>query len=222
MVKIPPAKPTLLIIDDHPLFREALCPLLHGLMPDAHIVGVGDVQSALEVAMASVVRLVLIDYALPRMNGIAAIPLLRQLLPSTPIAMVSASEQASDAKAAIAAGARGFVPKSLRPQELQNALRQVLDGGCYIPASMLEAFAGLASASADANGREDEHGFTLRQRQVLQGLCEGLSNKEIAQRLDLAENTVKVHVTAIFKVLGVVSRTQAVVQARQFGISGAR
>lgn len=208
----------ILVIDDHPLFREGLRPLLQTLLPEADIVGVDDVESALIMAKNAhgAVRLILVDLQLPRMGGLAAIGLLRQLLPETPIAVVSGSEQQSDARAALAAGAQGFVPKTMRPPDMVHALRQVLEGGFYAPPSMMGAILGALPESG-ASGA-DEHGLTQRQRQVLECLCLGLSNKEIARQLNLTQNTIKTHISAIFKTLGVMSRTQAIIEARARGI----
>lgn len=211
-----------LVIDDHPLFREALFPLLRTLLPDADITGVGDVESALVMAKnhPGGVRLILVDLQLPRMSGLAAIQLLRPLQPDAPIAVVSGSEQQSDARAALAAGAQGFVPKSMRAPDMLNALRQVLegglDGGFYAPPSMAGAILGTAPQAG--GGGTDEHGLTKRQHQVLARLCQGLSNKEIARDMNLTHNTVKTHISAIFKALNVMSRTQAIVEARLRGI----
>lgn len=210
----------ILVIDDHPLFREGLRPLLQTLLPEADIVGVDDVESALIMANNSqvAVGLVLVDLQLPRMGGLAAIGLLRQLLPGTPIAVVSGSEQQSDARAALTAGAQGFVPKSMRPPDMLHALRQVLEGGFYAPPSMMGAILGALPTESGGGGAADEHGLTQRQRQVLACLCQGLSNKEIARQLNLTQNTVKTHISAIFKALGVMSRTQAIIEARTRGI----
>ncbi|MFO6421226.1 response regulator [Hylemonella sp. W303a] len=207
-----------LVIDDHPLFREALTHLLRHLLPDADITGVGDVESGLAMAKnhPSAVRLILVDLQLPRISGLAAIGLLREWQPDTPIAMVSGSEQPSDARAALAAGAQGFVPKSLPPPDMLNALRHVLEGGVYAPPSMADAI--LDTAPQPGNGGTDEYGLTKRQHQVLARLCQGLSNKEIAREMNLTHNTVKTHISAIFKALNVVSRTQAVVESRLRGI----
>lgn len=209
----------ILVIDDHPLFREGLRPLLLTLLPEAEIVGVDDVESALIMAKNAqgAVRLILVDLQLPRMGGLAAIGLLRQLLPDTPIAVVSGSEQQSDARAALTAGAQGFVPKSMRPQDMLHALRQVLEGSFYAPPSMMGAILGVLPESGGSGGA-DEHGLTQRQRQVLECLCQGWSNKEIARQLNLTQNTVKTHISAIFKALGVMSRTQAIIEARARGI----
>ncbi|QBK06054.1 DNA-binding response regulator [Hylemonella gracilis] len=208
----------ILVIDDHPLFREGLRPLLQNLLPEADIVGLDDVESALIMAKNAqgTVRLILVDLQLPRMGGLAAIGPLRRLLPDTPIAVVSGSEQQSDARAALAAGAQGFVPKTMRPPEMVHALRQVLEGGFYAPPSMMGAILGALPESGGSGA--DEHGLTQRQRQVLECLCQGLANKEIARQLNLTQNTIKTHISAIFKTLGVMSRTQAIIEARARGI----
>jgi DNA-binding NarL/FixJ family response regulator len=97
-----------------------------------------------------------------------------------------------------------------------HALRQVLEGGFYAPPSMMGAILGALPESGGSGA--DEHGLTQRQRQVLECLCQGLANKEIARQLNLTQNTIKTHISAIFKTLGVMSRTQAIIEARARGI----
>lgn len=209
--------PPVLVVDDHPLFREGLGGLLAQLLPGSAVLGADDAHAGLQLAEQHPnIRLVLIDRNLPRMNGLAALPLFRQLLPAARLVVVSADEQAADARAALAAGAQGFLPKSARPSVIQNALKLVLDGSVYVPPLLLdEQFRAMGTDNA---GAVDEHGLTQRQRQVLEKLCAGRSNKEIARDLNLAENTVKVHISAIFRALNVVSRTQAVLSARERNI----
>ena len=113
-----------LVIDDHPLFRDGLSPLVDQLLPGADILSADDAAAGLALAQTRPdIALVLIDHYLPRMNGVTAIPLVRMALPGVPVVMVSSSEQVCDARAALAAGARGFVPKSAKPQVILNALR---------------------------------------------------------------------------------------------------
>lgn len=207
-----------LVIDDHPLFREGLLSVLQQLLPGGEVLGVDDAQAGLVMAQEHPqIKLVLVDRQLPKMNGLAAIPLFQQCLPGIPVVVISASEQATDARAAFAAGARGFVPKSSKPQTILNALRLVIDGGMYVPPMLLDAIPGKAG-NLSGTSDVDEFGLTQRQRQVLAKLCAGLSNKEIGRDLNLAENTVKVHIAGIFKALGVMSRTQAMLVARERNI----
>lgn len=207
----------ILVIDDHPLFREGLTPLLLQLLPGAEVLGADDAHVGLQLAeQHRDLALVLIDRNLPRLNGLVALPMFRRLQPKVPLAVISADEEATDVKAALAAGANGFLPKSTKPSVILNALKLILDGSTYVPPVLLDE---LSSRRPDETASVDEHGLSQRQRQVLQCLCEGLSNKEIGRELNLAENTVKVHLSAIFKILGVVSRTQAVLVARERGIA---
>jgi two-component system, NarL family, nitrate/nitrite response regulator NarL len=209
--------PPILVVDDHPLFRDGLGSLLGQLLPGAAVLGADDAQAGLQLAERHPdIRLVLIDRNLPRMNGLAALPLFRQLLPAAGLVVVSADEQAADARAALAAGAQGFLPKSARPSVIQNALKLVLDGSVYVPPLLLDEQ--IRGAGADNAAAVDEHGLTQRQRQVLEKLCAGCSNKEIARDLHLAENTVKVHISAIFRALNIVSRTQAILAAHERNI----
>ncbi len=208
----------ILVVDDHPLFREGLGQVLVQLFPAVELLGADDAPAGLTIAEAMPsLRLVLIDRKLPRMSGLTAIPLFLQLRPEVPVVMISADEQAADVRAALAAGAQGFIPKSAKAAEILHALRLVLNGSRYVPPLLVDAMP--PSSSEGAPSAVDEHGLTQRQRQVLVKLCEGLSNKEIGRELGLAENTVKVHISAIFKALGTMSRTQAMRVARERGIS---
>jgi two-component system, NarL family, nitrate/nitrite response regulator NarL len=211
------SEPTILVVDDHPLFRQGVDSLLRQMLPGSTVLGADDVQAGLQLAERHPdIRLVLLDRNLPRMSGLAALPLFRQLLPAARLVVVSADEQAADARAALAAGAQGFLPKSARPSVIQNALKLVLDGSVYVPPLLLDEQ--IRVVGADSAAAVDEHGLTQRQRQVLEKLCAGRSNKEIARDLHLAENTVKVHISAIFRALNVVSRTQAVLAAHERNI----
>ena len=209
----------ILVIDDHPLFREGLVPLLQQLLPEAQVLGADDAHAGLLLAEQHPdLALVLIDRNLPRLNGLSALPMFRRLLPTVPLTVISADEEAPDVKAALAAGANGFLPKSAKPSVILNALKLILDGSTYVPPVLLGELTLKKTEEATA---VDEHGLSQRQRQVLLCLCEGLSNKEIGRELNLAENTVKVHLSAIFKALGVNSRTQAMLAARERGIATA-
>ena len=132
----------------------------------------------------------------------------RALRPALHFAVISGSDSAADMQRAIDAGARGYVSKSVPGEAMVTALREVLAGKSHYGPSV------PVQADEPAGGK-----LTLRQLEVLALLCQGQSNKQIARGLDLAEQTIKVHITAIFKSLNVVNRTQAALAARRLGLS---
>jgi two-component system, NarL family, nitrate/nitrite response regulator NarL len=167
--------------------------------------------------------LVLLDLALPGMSGFGLIGRLHERFPSLPVVVLSALEDPENVRQTINSGAMGFVPKSAPTRVLLEVLQQVLEGNVSVPAS-LQGSSGLSNGSAGTAAAEppqpipDVGLLTLRQLEVLSRVCQGKTNKQIATELGLSEKTVKAHVTAIFKVLGVVNRTQAVLVARRVGM----
>jgi DNA-binding NarL/FixJ family response regulator len=208
----------ILIGDDHLLFREGLRRLLEQLSADAVFVDAGTFGEVVSAAQAEPAPdLVLIDLQMPGWPGFEGIGRLRAMLPRTPLVVVSASENAADMRAALEQGASGFIPKSSSVSVMLGALNLVFSGGVYVPPVALLADDG-AGAQAPSSGHGHRAGgavLTQRQWEVLNCLREGKSNKQIAYELGLSEGTVKIHVTAIFKSLGVKNRTQAVIAAAE-------
>jgi len=199
----------LLIADDHPLMRAAV---LHALREE--LAGGSAIEAAsfdeLEAALAAhpQLDLVLLDLQMPGAQGYSALLYLRGERPELPVIIVSASEQPRTVQRARQFGAAGFVPKSAPIEQIRTALRQVLDGELWFPALAEEqdpVDAELAARLAQ---------LTPQQLRVLMCIADGRLNKQIAFDLGLAENTVKVHVTAILRKLGCYSRTQAAVMVR--------
>ena len=218
-----------LVIDDHPLVQEGVAAALEALGHEVSVIAAADSEQGLAAAAANPdIDLVLLDLALPGMSGLGVISALHQRFPSLPVVVLSALEDPENIRTAIASGAMGFVPKSAQTRVLIGVLQQVLEGNVSIP-STLGAGApvttpGSAPGSSGGAGlggagtEPDVALLTLRQLEVLSRLCQGKTNKQIATELGLSEKTVKAHVTAIFKVLGVVNRTQAVLVARRIGM----
>jgi DNA-binding NarL/FixJ family response regulator len=203
---------TALIIEDHPLFRAALVHLVRATLPDIEPVAANSAEAGLKLgATLSNIRLILLDPGLPGMNGAEAIAALCRALPAAELIAVSASEDRRDAMAALRAGAKVFVSKAVSTEILGELLQRVLAGGVTAPEWI---------TPQGANTLEDTPALALttRQREILSLLAQGHSNKEIGLRLDLAEITVKTHVSAIFRVLNVANRTQAVLAARRLGL----
>ncbi|HYD30218.1 MAG TPA: response regulator transcription factor [Azospirillaceae bacterium] len=209
----------ILIGDDHLLFREGLRRLLDQLDPQAVFSDASTFGEMLAHCQSGApFDLILIDLQMPGWPGFSGLSQIRNLLSSTPLVVVSASESHADMRAALEHGAAGFIPKSSSVKVMLSALHLVLSGGVYVPPAALNSF-GNAPAEAGIPPLPDRqgghHGLTQRQWEVLTCLREGKSNKQIAAELGLSEGTVKIHVTAIFKSLGVKNRTQAVIAATE-------
>ncbi len=199
----------ILVCDDHALFREGLELVLGQLGPGAELTSVGDAESALErVAADDALDLVLLDLQLPGMDGFAALSALRRNHPSVPVVVLSASESPADVRGALERGASGFIPKSTRGSVLLSALRLVLAGSTYVPPLMMGAAAAKPAGELRA-------ALTGRQLEVLRLLARGLTNREIADVLKIAEGTVKTHILHIYETLDVTNRTEAAMRLRE-------
>jgi two-component system, NarL family, nitrate/nitrite response regulator NarL len=208
-----------LLIDDHPVFREGLAALLRQIGPDTEILQAGDAAAALRLATQQTdLDIVVLDLMLPGMDGLRAIAEFAQAHPDLPVVVLSSSEDPQDARRALAQGALGYVPKSANPHTVLSAIRLVLNGDLYVPPLILDETAAARLAHLGRGRGPGRLVLTDRQIDVLRRLCEGQSNKTIAVDLDLSEKTVKAHITAIFKALNVVSRTQAAAIARESGL----
>lgn len=204
----------ILIADDHPLFRSALQQALTlGLGPEVRLVEAASIAE-LEGLLASKNDwdLVLLDLNMPGAYGFSGLVLLRGQYPQIPVVMISAQEEASVVNRSREFGASGFIPKSSPLETLQQAVRQVLDGDTWWPPLAEEGAPVSEEAKAASAGLAS---LTPQQFRVLTMVCEGLLNKQIAYELSVSEATVKAHVTAIFRKLGVRTRTQAALLLQQ-------
>jgi two-component system, NarL family, nitrate/nitrite response regulator NarL len=213
-----------LVIDDHPLVQEGVSAALESLADKVTVMAARDAEQGLALAAENPdLDLVLLDLALPGMSGFNLIGKLHERLPSLPVVVLSALEDPENVRHAINAGAMGFVPKSAATRVLIEVLQQVLEGNVTVPLALQSVGQPVSHAlpganSGPAGSEPDVALLTLRQLEVLSRVCQGKTNKQIATELGLSEKTVKAHVTAIFKVLGVVNRTQAVLVARRVGM----
>lgn len=213
-----------LVVEDHPLVREGICRLLGQLEEEVEIIEAGDGEAALEIlAQDSEFDLVLIDLAMPKLDGLAALPLFRSRYPTIPVAILSAYDDPPTIKRAISNGASGFITKSSSGEEILAALQDILEGQIVLPGKTPQAKLGSVPervSSKDSGGVEpSEIGLSERQAQVLALIIQGLTNREIGRRLGLTEGTVKVHATAVFKALGVNSRAEAMVASSTYRIN---
>ncbi|MBX9402073.1 response regulator transcription factor [Lysobacter sp. BMK333-48F3] len=196
----------LLIADDHPMFRAALRHALGEVLPGAGIVEVAS-QSALEAAIAGgeAFDLAMLDLMMPGAMGFSSLVFARGQRPELPVVIISSNEHPRTIRRAQQFGASGFVPKSAPASVLGEAVTAVLAGKVWFPPLQAERDEG------DAQLADRLAQLTPQQLRVLMRLADGLLNKQIAYELSLAENTVKIHVTAILRKLGCHSRTQAAV-----------
>lgn len=203
-----PAKIRLLVVDDHFVVRIGLTSALN-LEPDLEVVAEAtDGREAVETYERHRPDVVVMDYQLPQMNGAEATTAIRSRFPDAKVLILSVYKAEEDVHRAVQAGAAGYLPKSSGPEELLEAIRTVYNGRRYFPTAInaaLEARAGRSELSD-------------REREVLEMLVRGRSNKEIGIALGISENTVKVHATRVFEKLGVADRLEAVTAAIQRGI----
>ncbi|HIJ62106.1 MAG TPA: response regulator transcription factor [Rhodospirillaceae bacterium] len=211
----------ILIADDHELFRDGLRHVLTQLDASVTVFEASDYPSAIALADAEPrINTVLLDLGMPGLPWNEGLQTLRQKLPSeVPIIVLSASDDRRHVLQAVNLGAAGFIPKTSSSRVMLSALKLVLSGGVYLPPALLDQ--SPEHGYADGGGGHDGAAsfLTPRQREVLVLLGQGKSNKEIARVLQLAEGTVKLHVTAILKALNVNNRTRAVVAASQLGLT---
>ena len=204
----------ILIADDHPLFRSALQQALTITLGDSVRLVEAESIAQLEARLAekSDWDLVLLDLNMPGAHGFSGLVLLRGQYPQIPVVMVSAQEEAAVMSRSREFGASGFIPKSSSLEQIQQAVQTVLDGDDWWPEQPDEDTAMTEEEKAASAGLAS---LTPQQFRVLTMVCDGLLNKQIAYELSVSEATVKAHVTAIFRKLGVRTRTQAALLLQQ-------
>lgn len=205
---------TLLLVDDHPLFHEGVACAFGSAAPDLRLVSAMTASDGFAILTRETsIALILIDLLLPqREDGIAALRRCAQLRPEVPRIAISGREDDNTIRRARAAGAAGFVGKSLSVDRILKATRCVLDGGTWFPPWPEErTIAGLPKMPSTG-------ALTLRQLEVLTLLGQGKSNKEISRDLGITERTVRSHLTGLFQFFGVSSRTQAILAAQRLGL----
>lgn len=204
---------TIVISDDHPLFRQALQAAIKPLFGAADILEVESLAATMAVLEQGQVDLLLLDLRMSDCSGLTGLILIKNSHPEVPVIVVSASEGAETVRAALQAGATGYIAKSASPGQIRDAIEQVIRGKNAVPVTALTEV-----SDAERKMLESIENITLltpSQLKVLVKMTDGLLNKQIAWEMGISEATVKSHVTEIFRKLRVRTRTQAVVVAKQ-------
>lgn len=207
----------ILIADDHPLFLDAIKSVIQDSFPDAVVHTVEDYSQAWAVAESNPnLTLIMLDLKMPGMDGLQGIIKMRNEFPEFPIVVISAEGERNVVVQAISYGAVGYISKSTPRDKIQEALHQIFSGQVYLPPDIIRASNKSSSTSVNKEIEIDPRlirTLTRRQLLVFERLAKGESNKQIANEMNIAETTVKAHVSAIFSKIGVSSRIQAVLSA---------
>jgi DNA-binding NarL/FixJ family response regulator len=223
-----PGAMKILVVDDHPLVLQALKGVLHQLDAEVGIFDASAADSARELLRAHPdADLMLLDLGLPGADGFSLLEEFRNDYPAVPVVVLSGSESRENVTKALSLGAMGYIPKRYSNDVLIGALRLVLSGGLYVPPAVLPLAGGPAAAEKPAPQtpppaatiRPEDLGLTPRQSEVLALVLQGLPNKLICRRLNLAEPTVKVHMQAVLRALDAQNRVQAVIEASRRGLT---
>jgi len=212
----------ILVIDDHVLIRQAMQGVLKKVRRDAVLLEASNAEQAMRIIAAQPdIDLILLDLTLPDRDGFSVFTELRERHPAIAIVVLSAVQDPANVMRALELGARGYIPKSALGDVIVNALRLIISGGTYVPPEIFAggelSNTGMRQFAGEQTLRPIDIGLTDRQLDVLALMMQGKNNKTICRTLDLAQPTVKNHVTAILKALKVSSRTEAVIAANNLG-----
>jgi DNA-binding NarL/FixJ family response regulator len=205
----------ILLVDDHELFRRGLQLLLEPLDPAIEFEEASTLDEALKFARAPI-DLVLLDLKLRGASGLPAFRMAKAAFEAVPVVVLSGEENPAAIAEVIEAGAAGFIPKSTSPESMREALRRVLAGGFHLPEPLMQR---LDAEGATTPSRSRFAAMSGRQREVLLRAVQGKPNKVIARELQLSEGTVKAHLSAAYRVLGVNNRVKALIAVAREGVS---
>ena len=207
-----------MLVDDHELVRQGIAAMLTGA-GDVQVVAVARTgREALEVARRELPDVVLMDVRMPDMDGLEATRKLKEERPRTAVVMLTMHDNPSYLRDAVRAGAAGYLLKDVSKDELVDAIRQVATGGAFIESQMLKGMLSEMKPQGGAAPSPAAKNLTKREREILAFVAEGMSNREIAEKLVLSPETVKSHVAAILEKLNVSDRTQAAIYAVRNGL----
>jgi DNA-binding NarL/FixJ family response regulator len=209
----------ILIVDDHALVRRGMSYVVKEGFPDCDVVEAEGAAAALAVFRSDKIDLALVDVRMTDLDGLELLRTVKGEWPDIPVIMLSTYENAPYVKRALADGASGYLLKDATPEDLSQAINVALSGsGNVLSPRVIQNLFDDAEASGGSGGRRPEFSLTQRENDILGLLAEGRSNQEIAQALYLSEKTVKAHLAAIFRKLGVTNRTQAAMAAVSMGV----
>ena len=213
----------ILIVDDHALVRRGLSYVVKEGFPDAEVTEAESAAAALEFLQGgTAIDLALVDVRMPDLDGLELLRAMKADRPELPVIMLSTYDNAPYMKRALADGASGYLLKDATPEDLSQAINVAMSGSGNVlsPRVIQNLFEEHEAAGREhgTNGRRGEYNLTQREHDILELLAEGRANREIAGRLYLSEKTVKAHLAAIFRKLGVTNRTQAAMMAVQMGV----
>lgn len=204
----------ILIADDHALFRDGLSLHLEKIAPHAVILQASNYSQAMKIIDSTPdINLVVIDLDMPDMKWEEGVKVLHEKSPNIRFVVISASENRHDIKKILEMGLSGYIPKSSDTKVLTSALNLIIEGGTYLPPSI------ISQVSSENNlSRREGKVLTPRQSEVLRYVAQGLSNKQIAYNMSVSEATVKLHINALLRAVGATNRTQAVIIAQKKGL----
>lgn len=201
-----------LIVDDHPLFREALENAIRWAAPDADICEATSIDEALAALESNTIDLTFLDLSMPGTTGLSGLVRIRKAFPRSPIVVVSCHQDPQIIANVLSLGVSGYIPKSTSKEELAQSIGEVLKGAVYLPSCYRAIAAGRRGKGPAQELLKRLHELTPQQLKVLDMIRRGLQNKQIAYELNIRETTVKVHVSEILRKLNVMSRTKAIIE----------
>lgn len=208
-----------LIADDHALFRDGLSMHIERLDPDAVIFQAGNFSQALKILEdENKLDLVLLDLDMPDMKWEEGLEEVKSRSDGARFVVISAAEDSRNIRKIMDTGISGYIPKRSDTKVLTSALKLIMDGGTYLPPSILESNNSSASSSSSSESRGNGKMLTPCQTEVLGLVAEGMSNKQIAYKMGVSEATVKLHINALLRAVGATNRTQAVIIAQKMGL----
>lgn len=207
-----------LVADDHPLFSEAIADQIGASLDNAQCTCVETLDEALRELTAGNADILILDWDMPGMNGLASVADIRERFPSVPMVILSGFIDNIGIQEAMAAGVQGFVPKSMSGKAIVSAISVVLNGGTYMPTRNSQTSERRSAKERSGAAGKPLPVLTSREMEILQHLASGMTNKEIARQLGLQEVTIKMHTSRIFGKLNVRNRVQAVSLALAAGL----
>jgi DNA-binding NarL/FixJ family response regulator len=213
----------ILIVDDHALVRRGMGHVVRECFTEAEVVEAGNAVEAIEVMTSDNVDVALVDVRMPDSDGLELLHEMKERWPETPVIMLTSFDHAQYVRRALAEGAAGYMLKDATPEDLEQAIKVAISGGGNVLSprviqNLFESMDGPGRGENGDSGHRPIASLTQRETDILALLAEGMSNRDISRGLFLSEKTVKAHLAAVFRKLGVTNRTQAAMAAVSMGI----